>query len=505
MKTLVFIATSIVALASMAQDGVKAKEAVATKQDAETLIQEYEKRAEKESLLKLDGGADIRMRYDVYDNLPNGGKANKGGAIAPAFADYYRQRTRAWGSAYFGDYGVYLRLGNEFREYDNYAPSHNYKRFPDQLFVDNLYFDFKKLLYGRVDVRIGRQDMKYGAGRVVADGTPSDGSRSEYFDAIKVTVRVTEKTSGDFFAIYTKPVDNFLTIGNADGQNYNTTSYDGDVGHGKDDNLTEWGVGTYWTIKEITECPLDLYAIYKQESDWYSGGSAAKTIPGRQYMTIGTRLNPQFTDNFSGELEAAYQFGQTDDNNANAKHIKSQAINAYMLYGGLTYKTLETFMKPYLTAGVLYLSGDDQSSAYNKADAGNSVTGWNPVYGRSTFIGELPVKMYGSSYRWSNLIYPHIEPGFAPFKGHKFKIQTGPMFADKQDYLADSNENLYRGWYTQAKYEAILLKEITNKRGAVKAALQLEHMAYGDYYEKYHGATNGDNGYFARIELSVSF
>ena len=505
MKTLVFVATSIVALASMAQDEVKAKDAAAPKQDAETLIQDYEKRVGKESLLKLDGGADIRMRYDIYDNLPNAGSANKGGAIAPAYVDYYRQRTRAWGSAYFGDYGLYIRLGNEFREYNNYAPSTNYKHFPDQLFVDNLYFDFKKLLYGRVDVRIGRQDMKLGSGRIVEDGTPSDGSRSAYFDAIKVTVRVSEKTSGDFFATYTKPVDNFLTIGDADGQNYNTTSYDGDVGPGKDDDLTEWGIGTYWTIKEITGVPLDLYAIYKDESDWHLKGNNASTsfIPGRQYVTVGTRLAPQFTDNFSGEFEAAYQFGQTDDNTA--RNIKGQAINAYMLYGGLTYKANETFMKPYLTAGALYLSGDDQSSAYNKADASSSITGWNPVYGRCTMIGELPVKMYGSSYRWSNLIYPHIEPGFSPFLGHKFKVQTGPMFADKQDYLADSSTDLYRGWYTQAKYEAILLKDIVGKRGAVKAALQLEHMAYGNYYDSYHGDTNGDNGYFARVELSMTF
>jgi len=506
MKTLVFIATSIVALASVAQDGAKAKDAAAPqaeaevkkeslpKQDAETLIQEYEKRTGKESLLKLDGGADIRLRYDIYDNLPN-----SGGAISPAYVNYYRQRTRIWGSAYFGDYGLYTRLGNEFREYDNYG-ARNYKHFPDQLFVDNLYFDFKNLLYNRVDVRIGRQDMKYGAGRVIADGTPSDGSRSEYFDAIKVTVRVTEKTSGDFFATYTKPVDNFLTIGNADGQNYNTTSYDGDVGPGKDDDMTEWGVGTYWTIKEFAECPLDLYAIYKDESDWHKKGVAKDFIPGRQYATLGTRLTPKFTDNFSGELEAAYQFGQTDDNTA--KSIKGQAINAYMLYGGLTYKAYDTYMTPYLTAGALYLSGDDKSSAYNSTSAGNSVTGWNPVYGRCTFIGELPVKMYGSSYRWSNLIYPHIEPGFAPFKGHKFKIQTGPMFADKNDNQADSSENLYRGWYTQAKYEATLLKAIVNKRGAVKAALQLEHMAYGDYYQQ---ANTPDNGYFARVELSMSF
>lgn len=495
MKRALIIATSLIVLVASAQDAAKkpAEVSVPKKESsapAETVVKD-------KSLLKLDGGFEVRSRYDIYDNLPN-----SDGRISRSAVSYYRQRTRVWGSATAGNYGLYLRLGNEFREYDNYDPSINYNRFPDQLFVDNIYLDFKNMLYDRVDLRIGRQDMKYGAGRVIADGTPSDGSRSEYFDAIKLTVRVSDKTSGDFFAMYTKPVDNFLTIGDADGQNYNITSHDGAVGPGKDDDLTEWGVGTYWTIKEYKECPLDLYFLYKDESDWLKGGTAAKTIPGRQYATLGARITPQFTDNISGELEGAYQFGKTSHNDD--QNISSQPINAYMLYGGLSYKTKETALKPYVTLATLYLSGDDKGSKYNDNKANESVTGWNPAYARTTFIGELPVKMYGSSYRWSNLIWPHIEPGCEPFKGHKFKLQTGPMFAETKDYAdaTGSNDDVYRGWYTQAKYEATLLKEIVGKRGAIKAALQLEHMAYGDYY---YEAGAPDNGYYARVELSMSF
>jgi len=492
MKRGLLIATSFVALAVSAQNAVKKPaETTAPKKDAaapaETVVKE-------KSLIDLDGGFDLRARYDIYDNLPN-----SDGRISKGYASYYRQRTRVWGSATAGNYGLYLRLANEFREYDNYDPSINYNRFPDQLFVDNIYLDFKNMLYDRVDLRIGRQDMKYGAGRVIADGTPSDGSRSEYFDAIKLTVRVSDKTSGDFFAMYTKPVDNFLTVGDADGQNYNITSHDGAVGPRRDDDLTEWGIGTYWTIKEYKECPLDLYLLYKDESAWLRGGAANNKISGRQYATLGARITPQFTDNISGELEGAYQFGRTSHNNAN--NISKQAINAYMLYGGLSYKTKETALKPYVTLATLYLSGDDNGSK-NNSTTSDDITGWNPAYARTTFIGELPVKMYGSSYRWSNLIYPHIEPGCEPFKGHKFKLQTGPMFAEKKDHRFGSDEDTYRGWYTQAKYEATLLKEIVGKRGAVKAAVQLEHMAYGDYY---YEAGSPDNGYFARVELSMSF
>ncbi|MEI7947713.1 MAG: alginate export family protein [bacterium] len=472
----------------MADEGVNVKKVEGTTPPPAALVKE-------EALFQLDGGFDSRSRYDWYDNPPN-----SDGAINKPFYSYYRLRSRAWGSATTGNYGLYIRLGNEFRVYDNYAPSHNYNRFPDQLFVDNLYVDFKNLLYDRVDIRSGRQDLKYGAGRIIYEGTPSDGSRSEYFDAIKMTVRVTEKTSGDFFTSYTKPVDNFLTVGNADGQNYNLTSYDGTVGPGKDDDLTEWGVGTYWTIKEFKECPLDLYAVYKDESAWHKKGNSSDTLRGRQYATFGTRLVPRFTENFSGEFEGAYQFGRTGHNDAMG--IDGQPINAYMLYGGLTYKAQEFSMKPYLTIGTLYLSGDDKQSKYDSTSSDEAVTGWNPVFARATIIGELPVKMYGSSYRYSNLSWTYIEPGFEPFKDHKFKLQTGPLFAPVNDNQEDRNSNLYRGWHTLLKYECILLKEMVNTRGAIKTAVQLEHMAYGDYYEQ---ANAPENAYFARIELSVSF
>ena len=169
---------------------------------------------EEKSPLSLDGGFDIRFRYDAYDNLPNG-NGSRNGQVSIPYADLTRTRSRLWGSMYYGDYGIYTRIANEFRTYDNYAPSHNYNQFPDQLFVDSLYLDFKNI-FDLVDVRIGRQEMKYGAGRVIADGTPADGSRSAYFDAVKVSLKVTDKTKGDFFGTYTKPVD-FLTVGDVDG------------------------------------------------------------------------------------------------------------------------------------------------------------------------------------------------------------------------------------------------------------------------------------------------
>jgi len=461
---------------------------------------------EEKSPLSADGGFDIRFRYEGYDNLPNG-NGSRNGQISDPYTDLSRMRTRLWGSAYYGDYGLYARIANEFRTYSNYAPSHNYNRFPDQLFVDNLYLDFNNL-FDLVSIRIGRQEMGYGAGRVIADGTPTDGSRSAFFDAAKITLKVTDKTKGDFFGIYSKPVDNFLTLGDADGSPYNLTSYDGATGGAdRDDDLTEWALGTYWTLKEFDALPMEYYLIYKQESRWHKGGNSANAIPGRKYATLGMRLTPKFTDDLKGDFEAAYQFGRTD---ADAdRGIKSQSINAFLLYGGLTYtaNSLDTF-KPYGTLALLYLSGDDTASAYDRnGGPAKGVTGWNPVFGRYTYIGDLPVKMYGSSYRWSNLIWPHAEAGFT-FKlfdrDNSFKLQTGPMFADKDDRTGapSGNDSLYRGWYTQAAYETTLVKEVVNKRGSLKGRLLAEQMFYGDYY--YQDDRPG-SGYYLRAELTMTF
>jgi hypothetical protein len=56
------------------------------------------------------------------------------------------------------------------------------------LYIDNLYLDVKNIR-DRVDLRIGRQNIKEGRGRMISDGTGGDGSRTEYFDAILAKVR----------------------------------------------------------------------------------------------------------------------------------------------------------------------------------------------------------------------------------------------------------------------------------------------------------------------------
>lgn len=432
---------------------------------------------DSKSKLSFDGGFDIRTRYDWVDNLPNGP-----GAVKDAAYSYYRVRSRLWGKASYGPFSVYGRLGNEFRGYDHHASKNE---FPDELFVDNLYFEGKGLFDGLFDFRIGRQDMKFGAGRIISDGVGCDGSRAAYFDAIRLSVHPTEKTVGDFFGIWTRPTDTDLRFGQPE---YYATSYSGQE---YDTDMTEKGLGTYWTIKELEALPIDAYAVWKKESRWYKKGNHAQRVPGRQFTTIGARITPKLTEKLSAEAEAAYQFGETDDD---------RNSSAVLGYANLSWKEKDLYGKPKFGGAILYLSGDDKDSAYDNLAATDSVTGWTPVFNRCTYIGELPVKMYGSSYRWSNLVWPHAELTWAPFEGHKLFAQSGPMYAEKDDTGTDGS--LYRGWYTFLAYSFPILKEIHNGRGAVTGKVQLEHMAYGGYYETVDAP---DQSYFIRCELAMKF
>lgn len=421
--------------------------------------------------LAVDGGVDVRLRYDFTDNLPKwpNGESER--------TDYMRLRTRLWGRAEYRNAGIYLRLADEFRYYRTPKddPAQNKQKFPDVLFIDSLYFDFKDLA-GRLDLRLGRQEMKLGSGRLISDGTGGDGSRSAYFDAMRLTWRVTDKSSIDFFGIYAAEDDWLPTLGKTN-----------DGKGGKDDyNLTgfgnsEAGAGIYALIRESKNLGMDFYWLWKHESK-------AEKFEGRSFHTVGARFLPRLTETLSAELELAGQLGETDDN---------RDIAAFMVYSGLTWKPAAA-LKPYLTGALLYLSGDDQR--FDQSPTGRD-TGWNPTFNRQTWLGEAIAPMY-DKYRYSNLVYPHVEAGCVPLANQKVKLQFGPMFTarDEAGVNTGAGHGAFRGFYVQGRYEFLIAEKIFGDRGTLKGGVQLEYMTKGDYF----GNSDDGSAYFARFEISVS-
>ena len=418
--------------------------------------------------LQLDGGAEFRLRDEMKDHMPGTGLTEK------KFENYVRVRSRVWGSAAYDDYTLYGRLANEFRVYTaksgkKYDGMATYE-FPDELFIDNLYFDAKNLLYDRVDLRVGRQEMKYGEGRIISDGSAADGSRATYFNAVKATLHVTEKTSLDAFGIYMPDTDD-LAMGP------DSRALETDNGYA--DN-TDSGAGLYLTANEIREFPFELYYVWENQTHTHNIG---KNKYGRDFSTFGTRLLPKFSEQISGEVELAVQTGETED---------GRDIFGYMGYGGLTYVIApDSSFKPYITPAILYLSGDDKP---NSGDDNN----WNPVFNRTTWFSVLLSDQY-KNYAWANLIYPHLAGGVTVLKDQKLKIHTGPVFTVEDDQPANGTGDTYKGYLTFIRYEAPLLKGFFGKGSDLNHAIQLEVFEPGDYY------TKDETAVFLRWEINAKF
>ena len=431
--------------------------------------------------LDWNAGSDLRVRHELYDNVP---QYNANGAVSPN-QSYMRIRPRAWGEVKNEDFRLNLRLTDEFREYFQPSESRN-AQFPDELIVDNLYLDLYDLFNDRVDLRIGRQDFLgpdgYGAGRVLMDGTPGDGSRTAFMDAIKATVKIDEKNALDLLAIYNNP-DNELSWGHPKGANGSapkerqlTYNVPGST------DMAEYGGGLYFKSKAFTMCPFDLYYLFKRETKSHLG---ATRLPGRDTHTVGTRVMPKLTDTLSAEFEGAAQAGEKDGGASTA---------GYMGYAGLTYKPLvDTAAKPFLTGALYYLSGDEDHTA-----KGDNDTSWNPLWARWPQYSEMyPYHDRGVCY-WSNLIYPNITAGSEFSKGHKVSANVGPAYAAAEDGLGGGNGDFY-GWFGMVRYDFPLFKNIFGKRGDLSGHLTAEVLDPGDYY------TSDTVAYFLRWEVIARF
>ena len=441
--------------------------------------------------LQWNGGGDFRVRQEIYDRLPG---AN--GNISK-YNSYYRMRARAWGEVKNEDFTLYARVADEFREYIRNPYNRvngDYGKTPGELVLDNLYLDLRNLFWDRVDLRVGRQDLWYGSGRLVAEGTAMDGSRTFYFDAVRAIVKFDDKNTLDIFGTYNSPKT--FSWGNPH-----------PVGGGEDlplnciepwsTDLAEWGGGLYFKSKEWEQLPFELYYIYMQKSSYHLLDGTK--MQGRRFNTLGFRVMPKITDTLSAEIEGATQYGYKDS---------GALVGGQMGYAGLTYKMQPVVedikLRPYSTLAVLYMSGNRRPK--HIGDTGDDRS-WDPMWGRYTFLeNEMYVYrgIYGVGY-WSNLIYPNLKVGcdWSNSRGGKHDIFAtfGPMYAAVRDDIGGGDGNLY-GYFLRTRYDFPLLTGFISKekkRGNLLGHITAELLEPGDY------CVSDKMAYFFRWEVSVAF
>jgi hypothetical protein len=403
-------------------------------------------------------GGDIRLREVYFDNIPytNGGEARTG------VNHFQRYRTRLWGEYHHSEnLMVRARLTNEFRTYDE--PDNNVYNSLDEVLIDNLYVDWKGKDWA---LRLGRQDLIYGTGKVIMDGTPKDGSRTIYFDAVKLTYKGLPDTNVDFLLMYTHAKDP-LAIHSED---RDIVGFSG----GDDYEGFEAGGGVYLKNHSLEKLPFEAYYLVKtHEQD-------VTYLNDNDRHTVGVRLMPKLSSLLNGNLEAAYQLG--DD------------ISAFMIDAKVNLGIAPLAeQKARVGLGWYYLSGDDPDTDKDE--------GWNPLWARWPQYSELYVYAYDTdgAGRWSNLNMPYVDFSISPIKKLTSHLLVGYMWAPEATGAGGGHD---RGWLATLKNSFTIKEKLFTHKDKLGGHLLVEFMEPGNYYtddQQDHTAS------FLRAELTYSF
>ena len=306
-----------------------------------------------------------RIRQESWDNTMS---LDEGASDSSA---YMRLRTSLGALWRPGrDWEVNLRLTNENRVY--LAPKID-PRLKKDFDIHEVFFDQLNVRWmnpGRLPltVTLGRQDMMMGEGFLIMDGGPLDGSRSAYFNGLRLDYALKNKNNLTFFFVRQPRTDALLP-----------------VIHDKDQAMVEQeeqGVGLYFSGK-AKRTGLEAYLFRKDA--WASG-----LLPKGAIHVAGGRLVHPFSPKLSLTAEGAVQLGNWGDENR-------RGLGGYF---HLDHKAGWRFPLPaQLTLGGIYLSGDDPATPRHE--------GWDAAFSRWPKWSDSLIYLQAKETRvadWTNFI-----------------------------------------------------------------------------------------------------
>ena len=433
-----------------------------------------------------DLGADVRIRHELLENVP--GLPN-GGVLLPrerdGFTDHIRHRFRVWGEVKLdtedaGHYRLFARLMDEIRWcVEPYKPGYV---FPDEVVLDNLFLEGKDLFDGFLDFSIGRQDIYnlYGLDHIFVDGTPGDGSRSIYGDMVRTTLRFTEVSKLDLFAIYDFD-ETVVRWGNERSKHRSLTGFGG----GAEPEMDDWGFGAVWGSELAKWLPYQLFVMQKNYDRFYRNDVKHPRV---QRELFGFKLVPQLDEEWSLQLEGMSQVG------ANGQ---GDMLTGWSSYAGVNWKSsTASSIKPYGRVGYHFMSGADDAA---DEDGGHSA--WDPMWARGVNDSELMIygSLYGAAW-WSNMHFLKGTFGLDFGPRHGVYWATGPMFAAAQDGMGGGN-GMFKGYLNQVRYDfpLWLADKSKGERFEFFGHLEVEFINPGDYY------ASDKPAWFFRWQLDVRF
>jgi len=241
----------------------------------------------------LSVGADFRHRMYFEENIKlddtHPGTTNR---------FWHRNRARVWADLTpFKDLTIRTRVAYEPRYWCR--PDKPVQFTHNEGIVDQLYVRWARALGMPVTITAGRQDMKLGSGWLIHDGTPLDGGRSFFFDAIRATAKLDSmKTTVDLVYV-NQYSDSAKYIRPFNDDNVHLVEHD------------EKGVILYVSNRSVPHTTIDGYFIYKHNDRVLAKPRGRNA----DIYTFGSRVAGKAGRHWEYRAELAGQFGQKDGEN----------------------------------------------------------------------------------------------------------------------------------------------------------------------------------------------
>jgi hypothetical protein len=410
--------------------------------------------AHSSSSWSLQTGVEERFRFEDSNNLTDHSEATNDARTL------WRFRTRAWATGELWrrvSFGVML---------DNESKGQHEPRAP--FTMDETIFEAFWVTVSpshAVSIKVGRQDLSKAEGFIWRDGTPGDGSRTDYVNAIDATFAVAKKATLEVIAASDPVYDIYLP-----------------VVHDQHRKLVEWDerlFGIYYTDRRTPGVDLDAYYFFKREANDRRPSSNPQFQPDRDLSTVGVHVRRQGRSAWGAWGDLAVQWG---------RQVPDTPIRAW---GGAVgvQRRLAAQWAPTVRASYTALSGD--------APGTTTIEGWDPVVGRWPMFSDLLVFVLGpelGNAYWTNLGLLRAEATLTPGRGLGLRgayVRLGAFhpFGGSPAVFGTGTD---RGHLFQARLDGTLNAHL---RGYVL----FEHLRPGDFYAR------RDPGYFFRVEITASW
>ena len=421
-------------------------------------------------------GGDVRLRYEGYSNAQTL-------SSSAAFNDrnYFRLRLRSWGTYNVSpELGFFGRVSAEPRYWfhaGSIAAEGNEWKYA---LVDNLNANWKTNASGMpLTVVVGRQDIQLGDQWLVSDGTPIDGSWTNHFDALRVSLEAKDiKTKFDVIALnqQARPGDRLPILGRKG--SYALTEQD------------ETGVILYASNKSLKDTQLDGYLIYKGDKKVTSAGD------NTDIYTFGAKASGTPATHWQYSAEGALQWGNRELAVTNpAITTVSRDVLAYGLNTKLTYLFKDALSNQVSLIGE-YLSGDKPGST-DKDEMFDVLWGRYPRVGE-TWAAAYATETSGRSSQYNNLIRLGATWSIAPTKTSSIAATYCALFAPQAVATRATNTARFSGdgHFRGHMFQVVAKQKFTS---SLSGLLFAEVCPLGNYY------TNRDMITFVRAEVLFSF